>query len=231
MPPSRSLAAGEVHLWWGEPVADAVPDLVRVLSPAEVDAMHRFRFERHRILYAFAHGALRRTLAEYVGADPRALTFTTTSNGRPELTGREVRFNLSHTAGLVLVGVARTEDIGVDAELVEAERGRDEQLAARVFAPRELAAWRNEPDEWRATRFFDRWTLKEAYIKARGDGLSLELRRFGFPSLAENPRIETDFDATDAWQFLSFAPTPFHRAAAAVRDANPVYWRVGRLRL
>ena len=215
----------EVHLFWSEPSAEALPDLTPLLSAEEVAMGNRFRFERHRILYLFAHGVLRKVLATHTGIDPRALEFEQVGNGRPELRGREVRFNLSHTAGMVLIGVTREHDLGVDAEHVDGERGRDELLATRVFTPRELTAWRTETD---AMGFFDRWTLKESYIKARGDGLSLDLRRFGFPSLAKRPRIESGFGDAAEWQFLSFAPTAEHRAAAAVR-ATDVTWQTNSI--
>jgi 4'-phosphopantetheinyl transferase len=214
------LLEREVHLWWAAPDARALPDLLPLLSAEELATANRFRFEEHRVLYAFAHGALRVVLARYAGGDPRGLEFERVGNGRPELRGREVRFNLAHTAGLVLIGVAKSADIGVDAEFVAAERGRDEQLAQRVFTPGELAAWRRDDC------FFERWTLKEAYIKARGEGLSLELRSFGFPGLAEGPDIED----VSAWQFVSFAPTPAHRAAAAAR-APEVDWTIAPLAL
>ena len=219
------LPPHEVHLFWSEPAVDALPALMPLLSPDEIERGNRFRFEQHRLLFRYAHGVLRTVLARYTGDDPRSLVFEEVGNGRPELRGRAVRFNLSHTAGLVLVGVTRDDDLGVDVEVIDAERGRDELLAARVFTPRELAAWRAEDHP---NGFFDRWTLKESYMKARGDGLSLGLRNFGFPTLAERPAIESDFGDAAEWQFLSFAPTPAHRAAAAIR-ATEVRWQTSRL--
>ena len=224
--PPQAVPPDAVHLWWAVPDVNALPGLLPYLSEAETAAANRFVFERHRVLYAFAHGVLRVTLAAYTGVDPRALEFESVGNGRPELRDRAVRFNLSHTAGLVLIGVAAADDVGVDAEVVEAKRGRDERLAARVFTPRELAAWQGEPVDARPAGFFDRWTLKEAYIKARGDGLSLELRSFGFPRLGERPVIESDFGDAGEWQFFSFAPTSEHRAAAALRTDRHVTWSV-----
>jgi 4'-phosphopantetheinyl transferase len=223
MPPHPPLGEREVHLWWAAPTEEAAARWMPLLSENEVAAANRFRFERHRVLYAFAHGMLRLTLAGYTGRDPRALQFETIGNGRPELIDRAVRFNLSHTKGLVLIGVTASLDLGVDVEEVEPRRGEDEKLAMRVFAPRELAAWREERD--RLTTFYDRWTLKESYIKARGDGLSLELRRFGFPALGRNPRIESDFGDAAEWQFYSFVPCEGYRAAAAIRTTGEtVVW-------
>jgi len=188
------------------------------LSEAEVAAALRFRFERHRILYAFAHSFLRVTLASYLDVAPASLAFEQLEHGRPELADRALRFNLSHTEGMVMVGVTPRADIGVDVERIDAERA-DEALARRVFTPDELRDWRGDA-EW----FFDHWTLKESYMKARGVGLSLGLQSFGFDGT--QLVCEPSFDAPARWQFLSLAASPSHRAAACVASAGPVRWRL-----
>lgn len=196
----------DVYLHWIE-VPDRGHDelLARVLpmlSESEAARADRFRFERDRVLFATAHAFLRTILTRYTGAQP---AFVESDHGKPELADRAVRFNLSHTRGVVLAGVTTTADLGVD---VERMGERDLQsLAARVFNERERATWDGTP-EW----FFERWTLKEAYLKARGVGLSLDLQAIGL----EAERAQ--------WQFRTFAPTPAHRAAAAVRSATAVRW-------
>jgi 4'-phosphopantetheinyl transferase len=92
---------------------------------------------------------------------------------------RGIEFNLSHTDGLVVMGVTRDRSIGVDVENVRAcEVGIE--IAERFFAPEEILALRALPEEKQKHRFFEYWTLKEAYIKARGMGLSIPLERFAF---------------------------------------------------
>jgi 4'-phosphopantetheinyl transferase len=163
-------------------------------------------------------------LATYTKQDPKAIEFERMDNGRPELRDSSFRFNLSHTDGMVLIGVTQTHDLGVDVERIEARRTATHDLARRVFTPREFDSWRAED----IATFFDRWTLKESYIKARGDGLRLDLQRFGFPTLGDSPAIESDFGDAAEWQFHSFAPSAEHRAAAAIRggDGASITWRV-----
>ncbi len=210
----------DVHLHWIEVPTDGYDALLSrvgdMLSETELARANRFLFERDRVLFATAHAFLRTLLPRYTDSP---LTFVEMERGKPELVDRGVRFNLSHTRGLVLVGVTETADLGVDVERMDA---RDlKGLAKRVYTEREISTWQGDP-EW----FFDHWALKESYIKARGLGLSLELKAFGF--CEGEPRLECapEFDDPAEWQFTKFAPTPAHRAAAAIHVAagTPVRW-------
>jgi 4'-phosphopantetheinyl transferase len=214
----------DVHLHWIEVPSEGYEDLLSrvggILSEEELERANRFHFEPDRVLFATAHAFLRTLLPRYTDSE---LVFVELEKGKPELRDRSVRFNLSHTRGLVLVGITATADLGVDVERMEK---RDlEGLSRRVYTEREVRSWRGDP-EW----FFDRWTLKEAYIKARGMGLSLDLKAFGFTE--DGPRLECapEFDDASGWQFTSFAPTAAHRAAAAIRIAagSPVRWLTTR---
>ncbi|HYK00860.1 MAG TPA: 4'-phosphopantetheinyl transferase superfamily protein [Thermoanaerobaculia bacterium] len=214
----------DVHLHWIDVPSDGYDALLSrigdLLSAEELARANRFRFEPDRVLFATAHAFLRTLLPRYTDSE---LTFVEMEKGKPELRDRSVRFNLSHTRGLVLVGITATADLGVDVERID-ERDL-EGLAKRVYTEREISAWKRDP-EW----FFDHWTLKESYIKARGLGLSLDLKAFGFTE--DGPRLECapEFDDAAGWQFTSFAPTPRHRAAAAIRIAagSPVRWITAR---
>ncbi|HEX8616442.1 MAG TPA: 4'-phosphopantetheinyl transferase superfamily protein, partial [Thermoanaerobaculia bacterium] len=215
-----------VHLYWTE-VADRgyeelLPRVRTLLDESELARAARFLFERDRVLFATTHAFLRIVLARHTGG---ALTFVATDHGKPELTDRRVRFNLSHTRGLVLVGITGSADLGVDVEVID-ERNRERglhSLAARVFTERERRTWTGGA-EW----FYERWTMKEAYIKARGFGLTLDLQAFGFRD--EEPRLDChpEFDDPAQWQFHTFTPTQTHRAAAAIRVApgERVQWSV-----
>lgn len=210
----------DVHLHWIEIPTTGYDALLSrvggILSDEERARADRFHFERDRVLFATAHAFLRTLLPRYTDSE---LAFVELEQGKPELRDRSLRFNLSHTPGLVLVGITSTADLGVDVERIE-ERDL-EGLAKRVYTEREVSTWKRDP-EW----FFDRWTLKEAYIKARGMGMSLDLKAFGFTE--DGPRLECapGFDDPAEWQFTSFAPTAQHRAAAAIRIAagSPVRW-------
>jgi 4'-phosphopantetheinyl transferase len=213
-----------VHLHWIEVPSDGYEALLSrvggMLSAEERARANRFRFERDRVLFATAHAFLRTLLPRYTDSE---LAFVELEKGKPELRDRSVRFNLSHTPGLVLVGITSTADLGVDVEQIN-ERDL-EGLAKRVYTEREVSTWKRDP-EW----FFDRWTLKEAYIKARGEGMSLDLQAFGFAEDGPHLECAPEFDDAAGWQFTSFAPTREHRAAAAIRIAagSPVRWNTTR---
>jgi 4'-phosphopantetheinyl transferase len=196
----------EVHLWHARVPPSSFDELLGrvrlVLTPAEIVRATRFRFDAHRVLYAFSHALLRTLLTRYLGREPMIVE---TTSGKPELSDPALRFNLSHTEGHVLIGVTREADLGVDIENNDARN--DENVARMVFTPEEL---RTPMD------FCERWTLKESFAKARGEGLSIDLKRFAF-----TPRFSCEFDDAEAWSFYTFKPEEECCASAAVRMVNP----------
>jgi 4'-phosphopantetheinyl transferase len=155
--------------------------LKRLLSEDELSRAERFHFPHDRSNFVVARGTLREILSLYVGLPPELLQFDYSAFGKPELTGApaetRLRFNLSHTGGLALYAVAAGRGVGVDVEVVR-ESVPCEELAASFFSRREVAALLALPACDRTHAFFECWTRKEAYIKARGEGLSLPLDSF-----------------------------------------------------
>lgn len=157
--------------------------LVSVLSVAERERLQRFHFDDDRDTYLVAHALVRRGLAAISGAPAQTFEFSTGEHGRPELAGppelRALRFNLSHTRGHVACAFTRGADVGVDLE----SAGRTVDLwpvAERVFSDEERAGLSALPADRQRARFFELWTLKEAYIKAIGKGFSAPLRDITF---------------------------------------------------
>jgi 4'-phosphopantetheinyl transferase len=215
------LAGDDVLVWFAEPEQITDPALAQryfdLLDDGERAQHARFHFQRDRDLYLVAHALLRTTLSRLCAVDPRDWRFRTEEHGKPELAGPvcDLRFNLSHTRGLVMLGVTRALDLGVDVERIDPTRSSDE-IAERFFAPKEAAAVRGAP----ALRFFEYWTLKEAYLKACGVGLGLPLECFGFELAPPAPRISFEPPIVDdpaCWQFVQLFPAEGHVAAVAVR--------------
>jgi 4'-phosphopantetheinyl transferase len=160
-------------------------ELEACLAPAERARADRFHFPRDRQRFVRRRGALRYLLSDHLGAEPAAIDLTTGPNGRPELhpgphpeDGRDLRFNQSSSGDTAVYAFATGIDVGIDVE-----RHRDDididALAFRFFSPREVAALEAEsPGSPRSAAFFACWTMKEAFVKARGDGLSLPLDGF-----------------------------------------------------
>lgn len=199
-----------------------------LLTPEEHAREARFFRGVDRERFVIARAVARLQLSRFGRLAPGDWRFEMNGHGRPEVSNAPpdappLRFNISHTNGLVAVAIAGDREVGVDVEWVN--RGLTHDVASRFFAPREVADLRSLPAEDQPRAFFDYWTLKEAYIKARGLGLALPLHHFAFvlspPAL---PSITFDAALPDdpgSWQFLQGWPTPDHRLGLAVRRTGP----------
>lgn len=230
------LAAGEVHVWLADldQGEETLRRLSGLLSEDELTRAARFHFRRDRDRFVAARGALRGILGRYVGAEPRLLRFSYDHYGKPSLRGEDsrdgLRFNVSHSGGVALYALARGREVGVDVELVREEfAGFD--IAERFFSEREVSALRALPPREHARAFFDCWTRKEAYIKARGEGLSHPLHRFAV-SLAPGEAaalLWTGEDPREAarWSLVALPLGESYRAALAVEGEAPALrlWR------
>jgi len=217
----------EIHLWFAFPEAirdeEALSEYRRMMSPEERRRYQRFHFEKHRHQFLVSRGLMRTMLSRYTQIRPEDLRFSKNRHGRPEIDGTDVssglRFNLSHTDGLVACAVVWRHDIGVDVEDTQ-RRVEFSKIADRFFSPREMCELRTMTPERKRLLFFDFWTLKEAYLKARGSGLSLPLDSCSFHRPGDD-RISVLFDARmkeepSRWLFWTLSPTARHRAALAV---------------
>jgi len=229
-----------VDIYYVFPGAIRNPDLLasykEVLSAHEMTRYARFWFARDRHLHLVAWALVRNTLSRYADIAPEEWAFRTNRYGRPEIAGPAaappLRFNLSHTRGLIACIVAEGIEVGVDVE----DRRREThgpEIARRYFSAAEVAAFERFPEERQHAAFFEYWTLKEAYIKAVGVGLSLGLGRFSFdiddrgvavddedrrlPTISFDPTLDDD---PRAWQFAQFEPTEHHAMAAAIRRGH-----------
>jgi 4'-phosphopantetheinyl transferase len=201
------LRANEVHLWWARTDEETEPATrarqFAALSEDERERQARFMFERHRRQFLVSHVLVRRALSHFAPVTPEAWRFDTNPHGRPHIglpLGYEwLRFNLSHTEGLAVVAIARDIELGVDVEMTD-RRIETAAVAARTFSPGELAQFTDNTD-----LFYDYWTLKEAYVKARGLGLNLPLDSFTFDlTNPERPRMTCDErcrDDSSRWSF------------------------------
>jgi 4'-phosphopantetheinyl transferase len=177
------LDEAAVHVWRAslEAPEGAFEALHEVLSEDERVRAARFASEELQRRFIVRRGILRTLLASYLEASPRDLRFEYGPEDKPSLAGdpvwKALRFNLSHSYGKALFAVAREREIGVDLEKIRDEVEHDE-IAQGYFAPLEAAALAEAPLESRAPLFFTYWTCKEAWIKAKGRGLTLPLDRF-----------------------------------------------------
>jgi 4'-phosphopantetheinyl transferase len=228
------LAADQVHVWLAfcSDADDAgLHERYRALmTPEERARGDRFHFERDRARHRVTRALVRSTLSRYAPVAPQEWRFEATPHGRPRIMNPEapaqsLSFNLTHTSDLVVLAVTRGRALGVDTENIS--RGALLDVADRFFAKSECEHLRALPAEAQARRFFELWTLKESYIKARGIGISLGLGRFAFDlrdpngvSLSTAPELE---DPAERWALRHAWATPEHPVALCVErlDAQP----------
>ena len=232
-PPRRpSLDDRSVHVWRAElDVGDTgTARFAATLSADERLRAARFHFARDRDRFTVGRGVLRSLLGGYLGVAPAALAFAYGDHGKPALVGGGLHFNVSHSAGVALYAVARAREVGVDVEGHRADFATAE-IAERFFSPAERAALRALPVEARCAAFFACWTRKEAYIKARGVGLSLALDAFDVSLAPGEPAAllatRDDPGARDRWSLQALDPGPDLAGAVVAegRDWALSCWR------
>ena len=186
---ARLVPLHDVQIWF-RPTASlddaAIADAESVLSDDERAQCRRFHVARDARDYAAAHALLRPTLSRHDGREPRSWRFEKTPNGKPFLTGAgdfHASFSLSHTRGMVACAVTAGADVGVDVESVDREVDTA-AIASRFFAPQETAHLMTLAPDARRNRFFDFWTLKEALVKALGEGMAVSLNLLALRSTA-----------------------------------------------
>jgi 4'-phosphopantetheinyl transferase len=225
------LPQHEVHVWLTRPDQIASRGLLqayeRLLNPEETARWSGLRFESDRHHYLVAHALVRTTLSAYVDIDPSAWRFVRNEFGRPEPFLNQktppLRFNLSRTAGLVACAVTREADLGVDVEDLR-RIDNPMALARHAFASGEVADLESLSGDDQRVRFFEYWTLKEAWLKGRGVGLSEPLDRaeFRWGKADPGPQLQQGVcRANPGWQFRVSRPTPRHVMAVAVHSGSP----------
>lgn len=208
----------QIHLWlvhFDRIEHSQIRHLRGLLSAQERTRESRFYFEKDRRRYVVTRALVRNVLSRYEAVAPRDWIFSSNAFGRPEIANETVResglsFNVSHTHGLIVLGVTKGRALGVDVENVRA-RDISMDIAERFFSAREAADLAKVPAQEQRDRFFQYWTFKESYIKARGMGLSIPLDKFSFyfphardVSIAMQPDIA---DRPERWMFWQFRPT------------------------
>jgi 4'-phosphopantetheinyl transferase len=224
--PSIALHHDEVDVWLADLNRSGFParEIDRILSQEEQERAARFHLQRDRNHFAAGRAMLRSILGRYLNADPCHLQFSRGPHGKPVLATERgadaLCFNIAHSHDVVLCAVARGRDIGVDVERVKPDVDVD-LIAERFFSQREIAALRMLPPERKLKAFFTCWVRKEAYVKARGDGLAMGLDSFSVSFSPGEPPALLDVQGHPeealAWSLRELDVAPAFAAALAVR--------------
>jgi 4'-phosphopantetheinyl transferase len=233
MPPSEmALNSDEVHVWRVSLNAsqETIERLRQYLAPDERARAERFRFAKDHNQFIIGRGLLRALIGRYLACEPHEVCFGYSSYGKPSLDGYQaeagLQFNISHSHQLALLAFMYRKDIGIDIEYMRPDV-EFEQLAEHFFSPDERAVLLGVPPPLRQQTFYNCWTRKEAYIKARGEGLSIPLDIFdvslrpGEPAALLQSR-ENPAEVT-RWSLHALTPGEHYAAALAVEG---VHWQL-----
>lgn len=215
------FTSGDLHLWYGvldDPRFAALPSL---LSSDEKMRAARYLDPLIGRRFAVGRGLLRLTLGHYLKLPPESLIFEGGGQSKPRFNdssgASDLGFNLSHSNGMILIGIAQGRQIGVDLEFI---RPIDQplKLAQRFFSPAEAAKLAHIPESDQQAAFFRCWTYKEAYIKARGGGMSIPLDSF---EVAFDPDetpclLHCIDDDPKRWQLIALTTIPGYASAVVI---------------
>lgn len=222
------LVGDEIHIWSVRvPVGAELclpPSYAETLSDEERSAQKQFAFAPQRNRFLMTRAMTRHIIGRYSEIHPRELTFGKNRFGRPTIENptaiaRRLRFNISHTDTVIVVALTLDREVGIDTEA--ASRVPPSGIADNCLSGSELTALQSlPPGSDRRRRFWQLWTLKESYAKARGKGLSLSLPSIIFTVTASGIRFDAAPDSSpDQWQFWQFVGPDGHIiSACAERD-------------
>jgi len=227
--------SGQIHLWrmlCPEQIPNELArDSISVLDAYETARMARFRFARDRSLYALSHAMLRHILSRYTGdVNPSSWRFSHNQHGKPRLAmsdaSQPLQFSLSHAHGMIAVVLTDQLSVGVDVEPLRPMTAI-EDLVDLCLSEAEKTDFCKLTEERRCDHFIAMWTLKEAYLKACGTGLSRPMNQLSLITdnklgLANNDGISV-VDAHSAyahWRFLQveLGELPFKLSVALASD-------------
>lgn len=233
-PPNLTLNNNDVHVWLAE--LDVPPNEMKqlgvFLSSDEQQRAARLRFEHDRLRFIVGRGLLRHILGHYLQLHPASLRFQYSYYRKPSLLGyHEIRFNVSHARSQALFAITCEREIGVDIEYIKSDFDV-EALAAHFFSTEEIRMLSTVPVHKRRAAFFACWTRKEAYIKAKGEGLSLPLHEFDVSLIPGKPAqlLATRPDAQEAsrWKLIALDAPNGYKAALVTegKDWQLSCWKV-----
>jgi len=219
---SRLVATpGGVEIWLADlDAADGGEGALAILSEDEQARARRFVFDVHQRRFVACRAALRARLAERLGCAAGILRFEYGPVGKPALAGGgTLRFNVSHSDRYALLALGDRVEVGVDIERIRPLTDMN-ALADRVFSDGERAALAQVPEDRKADAFFAGWTRKEAYIKARGDGIGMLAAIEVTLSPGDPPRlvrVADQLDEPERWSIQSLSPVSGFAAAVCLQ--------------
>ena len=210
-PAIRALPKNQVHFWFTRLAEEdpRIPGLLPLLSRAETERAERFHLERDRSGFIISHAILRLLLSAYLARKPEEISFEIGPYGKPSLSpscaDSSLQFNMSHADGMAVFAMTRNRHVGIDVEHVDRHIKDRDEIVASFFSARELAIYRSLPEEDRVEGFFNGWTRKESFIKAKGEGLTCPLDSFDVTLRPGDPArlLSVQGGSAEDWSMVS----------------------------
>ena len=225
------LAPGKLQLWYAFPDEINQPELLQqyeqMLSADEHDSYQRLQQHEHKREYLVSHALLRSCLSQYVDKQPSDWDFLYNDHGKPSVLiedeGLDIQFNIAHTSGLVVCAISASAEVGVDVEFHSDSQALLE-MADHYFSEKEIIALNRLSKTDQEISFFRYWTLKEAYIKAVGEGLLTPSADFSFEfdttgGISFTPANSDALDVGSEWSFHVIDPVEDYTVGLAVHSA------------
>ncbi len=234
-PYKMQILEAEVHVWRCslDLTVSQVDRMMSYLSSEEVKRADHFHFQKDRKRYIVSHGILREIINRYTAKNPACLSFVHNAFGKPFLSlvdnNTGLSFNLSHSHDMVVYAFTLKRQIGIDVEFVRLDLDKD-SIAEYSFSSREVVQLQSLPDELQTKGFYNCWTRKEAFIKAKGGGMSIPLDRFDISLVPGQPvcllRTQWDNNEANRWSLHDLNVGKDYAAAVAVegRGWKLKYW-------
>lgn len=219
---AKPITPGIVNIWVIDldTIDERIENYYGLLSKDERSKTKKFKFERDRNNFTVCRGVLRRLSALYLGTRPQDIKFGYSEFGKPHFIESTLKFNVSHSGNVAVIGFLEGQEIGIDVELVKTNFDVLD-IANNFFSEKEIKALNELPHEIQSLAFYRCWTRKEAFIKAEGSGLSFPLDSFAVSMDSDEiaTLLETVWDRKEKekWILHSFVPSSGYRAALAVR--------------
>lgn len=214
---------GNIDVWLVPTTDDhrVLHSYLQILSPSEKEKAARFRFEEDRGRFIMGRAVLRELSSQYLGCKTKEVGIGYRQFGKPYCENSSLlKFNLSHSNNLAVIGFSSNLEIGIDVERVRPDYDFSD-IAQTVFSPNELLLLNKLAPAGRLARFYELWTRKEAFIKGVGYGLSFPLSLKEISVVSDQIETGSSMDADMvntmlSWSVSSLDLSPSYRAAVAL---------------
>jgi 4'-phosphopantetheinyl transferase len=219
------LEPDDVHIWRADlHRIDQEKEMDFALPERELLAAADLKRIIDRKRYIASRYMLRSLLGRYTGRNPAELEFTTNSYNKPFLKDSELQFNLTHSGNIIIIVIGYIKELGIDVEHIEPTI-QIFPVIKKVFSPIEILELMANKQAQLLREFYVSWTKKEAYVKAKGKGLSIPLKSFAVASGRDATLRYSRLYAhdRDTFVFTTFIPAKDFVATAAVSSSYPVF--------